>query len=76
MAANRVSVKVKPGAREEKAELLSDNSFLIRTKAPARQGKANAAVIKLLSEYFDIPKSRVIIIRGQNARDKVADILT
>ena len=34
-------------------------------------GKANAAVVKLLSKALGIPKSRLALIRGATARDKV-----
>ncbi|MFA5157110.1 MAG: DUF167 domain-containing protein [Candidatus Omnitrophota bacterium] len=74
MAATRISVKVKPGSRQEEIEKLTEVSFLIRVKAAAHEGKANTAAIKLLSEYFDIPKSRIIIVRGEKSRDKVIDI--
>jgi uncharacterized protein YggU (UPF0235/DUF167 family) len=30
--------------------------------------------VKLLSKFFDIPKSMVIIARGEKSRDKVIDI--
>lgn len=33
-------------------------------------GKANAAVIKLLAKHFDVAKSALEITQGQNARDK------
>jgi uncharacterized protein len=75
MAARRILLKVKPGSSQERLERITDNGFLARVNAQAREGKANAAAIKLLSEYFDIPKSRIIIVRGERSRDKVIDIL-
>jgi uncharacterized protein (TIGR00251 family) len=71
----RISVKVKPNSKQEKVEKLSDTMFIACVKSPAQEGKANAAVVKLLSEYFDIPKSTVIIARGHKGRDKIIDIL-
>lgn len=38
-------------------------------------GKANAAVVKLLSKEFGIAKSRFDLIRGQTSRDKVFAVL-
>lgn len=71
----RICVEVKPNSKQEKVERLSNNKFKVCVKPPAQEGKANEAVIKLLSEYFDIAKSMVIIIRGHKVRNKVIDIL-
>lgn len=38
------------------------------------KGKANKAVIELLSEFFDIPKSRIMIVTGHTGRNKIIDI--
>lgn len=70
----RLFAKVKPSAKEDKVEKISDSEFILRVKAPAREGKANAAVIELLSGYFDVPKSRITIIKGHNTRNKVINI--
>ena len=37
-------------------------------------GKANAAVIKLLAKHFDVAKSALEITQGLNARDKVVQL--
>lgn len=44
------------------------------TAAP-EDGKANAAVITLLSRALDLPKSRCDRVPGATARDKVVRIL-
>lgn len=74
MATKRIHLRVKPGSSKERLERITDNEFLACVNAPAQEGKANAAAIKLLSEYFDIPKSTVIIVKGEKSRDKVIDI--
>ena len=71
----RISVKVKPGSREDAVEQVGQNEFAVRVKAPAVENKANAAAIKLLSEYLDISKSRFIIIRGKTGRNKVIEVV-
>ncbi len=70
----RISVKVKPNSKEEKIEQLGNNQFVVKVKAPAQEGKANNAMIKLLSKYFDIPKSMIIISTGQQSENKIVDI--
>jgi len=37
-------------------------------------GKANAAVLKLLAKALGVPKSRLEIVRGHTARDKVVRV--
>lgn len=70
----RINVKVKANSKEEKIEPLGNNQFAVKVKAPAHEGKANNAVIKLLSKYFDIPKSMIIISKGQQNNNKIIDI--
>ncbi len=70
----RISVKVKANSKEEKVEQTGNNQFIIKVRAPAQEGKANRAMIKLLSKYFDIPKSLIIISKGQQNSNKIIDI--
>jgi uncharacterized protein (TIGR00251 family) len=46
----------------------------VRVKAPPVDGKANAALILLLSETFQIPKSSMSISHGLSSRNKTVDI--
>jgi uncharacterized protein len=43
------------------------------TAAPV-DGQANAALIKLVAKSLGVPKSRVTLLRGQAARDKVVRV--
>lgn len=70
----KISVKVKPNSKLEKVEEVGENKFILRVKAPAKEVKANEAVIKLLSEYFEISKSSVNILKGQSSKNKIVDI--
>ncbi len=68
----RVSVRVKPGSKKGPlVELQPDGEVVIYVRERAIDGVANAAVIKLLAEYFDVPKSCITIIRGHTTRTKV-----
>ncbi len=70
----KIQVKVKPGSRVESVEKVSDAELHLKVRAPARENLANEAVVKLLSEYLDIPKSRIIIVKGHNSRNKLVSI--
>ncbi len=71
----KIFFKVYPNSKEEKIIKKEDGSFLLRVKAPATEGKANKAVINILSEYFDVPKSFISIKAGHNSKNKIVEIL-
>lgn len=70
----RITVRIKPLARTETVERRPDGGFLVRIKAPAKEGRANEALIKALSRYFDIPKGRISIASGLSSKNKMVDI--
>jgi uncharacterized protein (TIGR00251 family) len=43
----------------------------IKVTAPPVDAAANDAVVKLLAGTLDIPKSRVVLVRGKTSRHKV-----
>ncbi len=71
----KVSVKVKAGAKEDKVDRIDEQNLRISVKAQAKEGKANQAVIALLSRYFDIPKSRIMILKGHTSKNKILELL-
>jgi len=70
----KIQVKVKPNSKTEEFSQEGD-SFLIKVKEPAREGRANQAVIKLLAEHFSVPKSQVRILGGFRSRNKVIEVV-
>ncbi len=70
----RITVKVKPNSKVESIEKGGERSFTVRVKAPATEGRANDALVEVLSEYFDVPKSRITIASGRNSKLKIVDI--
>ncbi|MCX5696418.1 MAG: DUF167 domain-containing protein [Candidatus Omnitrophica bacterium] len=71
----KISAKVKAGAREDKVDRIDQGNLRISVKAQAKEGKANQAVIRLLSCYFDIPKSRITILKGHTSKNKILEII-
>ena len=70
----RIVVRIKPNAKTGSIEKGSEGELLVRVKAPAREGKANEALLKALSEYFDIPKSRLSIVNGLGSKNKIVEL--
>jgi uncharacterized protein len=53
---------------------VGENEFRAAVREPARDGKANLALIDLLARHFDIPKSTIKIFRGHSSRRKIVDL--
>ena len=71
----RISIKVKPGNKEEKIDKIDDNAYEVSIKERAERGKANISLIKLLAEYFDVPSSAIKIKSGLASKSKILEIL-
>src|SRR3972149_1270861 len=69
----KISVRVKPNMKEEKVEK-EGGIFTVYVKEPAKEGRANKAVVDLLSKYFKIPKSRIVILSGMKSKQKIIEI--
>ncbi|WP_121631174.1 DUF167 domain-containing protein [Tropicibacter alexandrii] len=65
-----IAVRVTPKASRNRIEREGDALRVYVTTVP-ENGKANAAVQKLLAKALGLPKSRLDLIRGATSRDKV-----
>lgn len=70
----RITVSVKTNARKNEVVKVDDSTYRIAVTASPIEGKANKAIIKLLAEYFDVPKSSVYIHSGAAVRKKIIEI--
>jgi uncharacterized protein (TIGR00251 family) len=72
-------VRVRPGAKRERVTAVDDAgagfSLSVELKAPAQDGKANAALIKLLSRHFSVPQAAIRIKRGAASRHKIVEVV-
>ena len=71
----KVMVRLRPNAKIEKVEKGSNGEFRVWVIAPAKEGKANQALIKLMADYFDRPRSAITIIKGATSRHKWLEVL-
>lgn len=65
----RLALRVTPGARAEGLDL-TDGRLQAKVRAKPEDGKANAAVIALLSAALAIAPSRITLLRGATSREK------
>ncbi len=69
----RISVKVLPRSSREEIQSTGD-TFKVYLRESATDGKANEALRRVLGKHFNVAKSFVTIIRGEQSRNKVIEI--
>ena len=67
---SEIALRVTPKASRNEIRESEEGLRAYVTVVP-ENGKANAAVIKLLAKALGVAKSRLTLIRGETARDKV-----
>ena len=71
----KISAKVKSNSRYcEEVVAGDDGSLVVYTKAPAVEGRANLAAVKLVAKHYGVAPSRVKLVRGATSRNKVFEI--
>jgi uncharacterized protein (TIGR00251 family) len=69
-----VDIAVKPRSSREGVGPIQGDRLCVTVNAPPVDGKANEAVVRLLASIFKIPRSAVIIVRGETGRKKTLRI--
>ncbi|NVO24156.1 DUF167 domain-containing protein [Donghicola sp. C2-DW-16] len=69
-----IAIRVTPKASRN-AIKEEDGALRVYVTTVPEDGKANAAVVKLLSKAVGVPKSRLELVRGHTSRDKVFRVL-
>lgn len=71
-----MDLRVRVTTRANRDELAGerDGVLLVRVKAPPVDGKANAAVCKLIAKATRVGTTRVSVVRGHSGRDKTVRI--
>jgi len=69
-----IAVRVTPKAARNRIVEEAGGLRIYVTVVP-KDGKANTAVIKLLAKALGVAKSRLELVRGQTARDKLFRIV-
>jgi len=69
----KIELKVIPGAKKNCLKKEGDR-YKAYITAPASDGKANKALVDLLSDEFGVPKRGIEIIKGLKSRHKTISI--
>lgn len=66
----RLRIFLQPKARKDHIAGIHDDKLKITITAPPVDGQANAHLLKFLSKSFKVPKSSIILEKGELSRHK------
>jgi uncharacterized protein len=69
-----IRVRLQPRARRDEIVGERAGSVVMRVTAPPVDGKANAALCALIARAAGVAPSRVQVVRGHTARDKLVRV--
>jgi uncharacterized protein len=67
-------VHVVPNAKVDSVVGVHGGAIKIKLRAPAVEGKANAALIRFLAEQLKLPRDAIVLKRGEKSRGKTIQI--
>ncbi|MGB5810759.1 MAG: DUF167 domain-containing protein [Polyangiales bacterium] len=67
-------VRVSPRASRNAVIGVHEGALKVSLTAPPVEGAANGALIKLLAKTLGVAKSKITIVRGEHARNKLLQI--
>ena len=70
----RVAVRLQPKASANAITGEREGAIVVKVTAPPVDGRANAALIKLVAKRLGVAKSKMKIAHGETNRDKVLEI--
>jgi uncharacterized protein len=73
-ASTRVRLRVSPGAGRAQVVGRHGDAWKVRVTAAPEQGRANDAVLRLLSEVLAVPRDALVLVSGHGARDKIVEL--
>jgi len=69
-----MSLKVRPGSSREEVVRGPDGDLKVYIRQAPADGKANKALIGVLSKYYKVKKSDIRIIAGGTSRNKIVEV--
>jgi len=70
----KIAIRLQPRASRAAVVGERDGRIVVRVTAAPVDGRANAALCALIAKRAGVPRSRVSVVRGQTARDKVVRV--
>jgi uncharacterized protein len=70
----RLRIKVVPKAATDEVIGWAGEVLRVRVTAPPERGKANAAVLDMMSVALDLPRARLRLVAGTSSARKVIEV--
>jgi len=70
-----IKVYVTANAKQARVVKITEDYFEIWVDERAVDGRANKRLLEILAEHFDIPKSRITILKGTKSRNKTVQLV-
>lgn len=67
-------IAVKPGSRKDEFIIEANGSIKVKIREQPIEGKANKYLLKYLSGIFDVSKSKIELLKGENNPNKKISI--
>ena len=70
----RLRLRVSPGAARSAVVGRHGDGWKVRRAAAPQRGRANDALVELLSETLAVPRSTVRLVSGRASQDKIVEL--
>ncbi len=70
----KIFVKAKPDGYEDKVEKVDETHFIVATREPPVQNRANLAITRILAKYFGVELGKIRMTKGFRERNKIFEI--
>lgn len=70
-----LSVKVITNAGSNEVLIINPEKLVVKITESPTKGKANSALISLLATHFNIPKSRIVVLKGEKTKQKTIGLV-
>jgi len=71
----KIKITIKPNSTKGPLIIpLEDNSLIVYVREIAAENKANNALIKIIADYYKVPKTSVSILKGHKSHTKLIQI--
>lgn len=71
-----MNIKIIAHPKSSRNKILQKNEFYhVYITSPPEKNKANKKIIELLADYFQKPKSKIIIKSGEHSRNKMFELI-
>ena len=70
----RLHLRVSPGATRSRIVGKHGDGWKIHVTAPPEDGRANAAVVRLIADTVSVSRGAVSVVSGHGSRDKIVEL--